>query len=208
MSAALLDDLLADFTAPAGDAHAAPTPAKAAKAANREHPCGPAPVFEACEALRISANLEQPTSAPEPDSQKFAAVRRRQTGPQSEQTCGSSQDSQLSQGCPLTWAPVKVADEKAVAWADADITRFLERRARLMRWGWSEPEAEKLAERLVKRDRDGDDRVSCTDCRHYRSGRCGNQKAADLHSPEVGRDLAALLQRCPGFGLKEQEKYK
>ena len=38
-----------------------------------------------------------------------------------------------------------------LAWTDADIARFLDRRARLMRWGWAEPEAEKLAERLVKR---------------------------------------------------------
>lgn len=85
------------------------------------------------------------------------------------------------------------------SWTDVDIARFLDRRARLMRWGWSEPEAEKLAERLVRRDREGDDRVSCTDCRHYRPGRCGNREAAGLHSQEVGRDLAALLQRCDGF---------
>ena len=68
-----------------------------------------------------------------------------------------------------------------------------------MRWGWAEPEAEKLAERLVKRDREQDDRVCCADCRHYRPGRCGNHRAALLHSPELGRDLAATLQRCPGF---------
>ena len=36
------------------------------------------------------------------------------------------------------------------AWTDSDIARFLDRRARLMRWGWAEPEAERLAERLVK----------------------------------------------------------
>lgn len=45
----------------------------------------------------------------------------------------------------------------------------------------------------------GDERVRCTDCAHYRPGRCGNYRAARLHSPEVGRDLAALLQRCLGF---------
>lgn len=90
-------------------------------------------------------------------------------------------------------------DLAAVAWTDADIARFLDRRARLLRWGWAEPDAETLAERLVKRDREHDGRVSCTDCGHYRQGRCGNHKAALLHSPEVGRDLAAMLQRCPGF---------
>ena len=68
-----------------------------------------------------------------------------------------------------------------------------------MRWGWPEVEAETLAERLVRRDREVDDRVSCTDCRHYRPGRCGNHNAAGLQSRDVGHDLAAMLQRCPGF---------
>jgi len=88
----------------------------------------------------------------------------------------------------------------AVCWTDADIERFQSRRDRLMRWGWAEPEAEALAERLVKRDRElDDDRVCCADCRHYRPGRCGNYRHAGLHSPDVGRPLVALLQRCLGF---------
>ena len=87
----------------------------------------------------------------------------------------------------------------AIGWTDTDLIRFCDRRARLMRWGWSEAEAEKLAERLVQRDREHDERVSCTDCQHYRPGRCGNFRRAGLHAPDVGRDLAALLQRCPGF---------
>ena len=90
-------------------------------------------------------------------------------------------------------------DPAVIGWTDADIARFTDRRARLMRWGWPEAEAEKLADRLVQRDRDIDDRVSCTDCQHYRPGRCGNHRRAGLHAPDVGRDLAALLQRCPGF---------
>jgi len=91
-------------------------------------------------------------------------------------------------------------DVAAMAWTDADIARFLDRRARLIRWGWTEPEAEKLAERLVKRDREEDDRVSCADCRHYRAGSCGNHKAAGLGGQYVGRQWAEILQRCPGFG--------
>lgn len=87
----------------------------------------------------------------------------------------------------------------AVAWTDADIARFLDRRARLIRWRWTEPEAEKLAERLVKRDREQDDRVNCADCRHCQPGRCGNHRRAGLSSPTVGRELVRLLQRCSGF---------
>lgn len=90
-------------------------------------------------------------------------------------------------------------DLAAVAWTDGDIAAFLARRARLVRWGWPVADAERLAERLVIRDRAADARVSCTDCRHYRPGRCGNRAGAGLHAPEVGRELATLLQRCPGF---------
>lgn len=90
-------------------------------------------------------------------------------------------------------------DLAAVAWTDADIARFLDRRARLMRWGWAETEAETLADRLVRCDREQDERVNCTDCRHYRPGQCGNHRRAGLNVADVGRDLASLLQRCPGW---------
>ena len=97
----------------------------------------------------------------------------------------------------LQAASVPAADVAAIA----DAALAADRRARLLRWGW--PEAEALAARLVRRDREADPRVSCTDCRHYRPGRCGNHKAAGLHSHELGGDLAAILQRCAGFGLRK-----
>ena len=133
MSAALLDDLLAGYVAPVRVALAAPTPAKAAKAANREHPCGPAPALAVCEVLRIPANPAGADAEASPDSQTFAGIRKLQTGPRSEETCRSSQDSQISQGCHLQCATVSDADLAAIAWTDADIARFLDRRARLMR---------------------------------------------------------------------------
>jgi len=68
-----------------------------------------------------------------------------------------------------------------------------------MRWGWPAAEAEMLAERLVIRDRDIDDRVNCTDCQHYRPGRCGNHRQAGLNVADIGRDWVRLLQRCSGF---------
>ena len=199
MSAALLDDLLADYIAPFRIAPTVPTLAKAAKTANREDPCGPAPDSVPCKDLRMSAKAEQRTAGAEPESQTFAALRNPQSEPQTEAASGPSQDSQISQGCPSTCAGAPSLDLAAVAWTAADIVRFLDRRARLLRWGWAEPEAEKLADRLVRRDREADDRVSCIDCRHYRPGRCGNHKRAGLCMPDLGRDLAAMLQRCPGF---------
>lgn len=85
------------------------------------------------------------------------------------------------------------------AWTDADITAFLERQSRLVRLGWSALDAERLAERLVLRDRGGDTRVACVECRHYRLSRCGNHRAAGKWAADVGRDLATLPQHCPGF---------
>ena len=47
---------------------------------------------------------------------------------------------------------------------------------------------------------DRDPRVTCTTCRHYwRSSRCLNHRQALLSSSEIGPDLAALPQHCPGF---------
>lgn len=87
----------------------------------------------------------------------------------------------------------------SVSWNDQDIARFLELRTRLLWWRWAEPDAECMAERLVRRDREQDDRVMCVECCHFRPGRCGNYRRAGLSSSEVGYDWAVLLQRCPGF---------
>lgn len=89
---------------------------------------------------------------------------------------------------------------------DGEAARFLDRRARLLRWGWAADDAEKLAERLAQRDREADPRVSCADCRHYRPGRCGNHQRAGLQAAELGRDLAGMLQRCPGFAMREDAR--
>lgn len=85
------------------------------------------------------------------------------------------------------------------AWDDSACTRFAARVSRMHRLGINATDADALAERLHVRDREQDDRVSCTDCRHYRPGRCRNHRAAGMYSPELGRDLAVMLQRCPGF---------
>ena len=77
--------------------------------------------------------------------------------------------------------------------------RFLDRRARLLRWGWTETDAEAVAEQLHLRDVHADYRHSCVECQHYRPGRCGNHRRAQSHEGEVGRDLAMLMQHCPGF---------
>lgn len=76
--------------------------------------------------------------------------------------------------------------------------RRLDVLARLLRWHWPPELANATAARIAQRDADDDRRV-CPECAHYRPGRCANHRAAGLHSPDVGRDLAALPERCPSY---------
>lgn len=66
--------------------------------------------------------------------------------------------------------------------------------------GWGLPGwAESLTDRLLVRDREGDDRRMCIECRHCTSGRsCGRARAAGLSHQELG-ELTVMLQRCPAF---------
>lgn len=56
------------------------------------------------------------------------------------------------------------------------------------------------------RARAADRRVSCTDCRNYRPGRCGNHRRAGLMVADVGRDLAVMPPHCPGFATNEDAR--
>ena len=81
----------------------------------------------------------------------------------------------------------------------AEIDAFTKRVHLFARHGNGEAQADELGDLLVLRDRQLDDRRMCLECRSYRPGRCGNHRVARLNSPELGRDLAELLQRCRGF---------
>lgn len=67
--------------------------------------------------------------------------------------------------------------------------------------GWDAAEA--VADRMVRRDRESDDRVVCLECVHYTRQWCANANAAELSpnksSTQIATDLITLLQRCPGF---------
>lgn len=204
MSGASVAALLADLIEPAGFAVPLPTPAKAAKAANRKHWRGVAADPSVCEGLRIPASPGASVAQDAADSQTFAALRKTVSAAGSEERRGSSQDSQDSLWSASTRETAPAVELAAVAWTDGDIARFLDRRARLLRWGWSEPNAEALAERLTRRDREADDRVSCADCRHFRPWRCCNHRRAGLQSAEIGSGLAGLLQCCDGFNERDE----
>ena len=120
-----------------------------------------------------------------PEAEKFSAPP----------PAGHCQDCQK----PLLTVLAAVAEGGTAEIRGAYDDRQAARLARLLRWGWPAEEAEALAERPRSEREGDDDRVRCIDCNHYRPGRCGNHRSADLHSPEVGRAFAAMLQRCPGF---------
>jgi hypothetical protein len=86
-------------------------------------------------------------------------------------------------------------------WNDREIQRFIKRAALFMRRGQTEERAEQLAERLVARDRDIDDRRVCIECAHLRhTGVCNAARRGLL--PGVSASLVPVidvLARCPRF---------
>lgn len=90
----------------------------------------------------------------------------------------------------------------------AEIETFAARVARFAAKGLSDGDAEALADKLVTRDRDGDDRRLCVECAHLviragRGGSCRNGRPAGLGimagAVELPQDWIVLLQNCPGF---------
>jgi hypothetical protein len=81
-----------------------------------------------------------------------------------------------------------------VPMTDTEITRFVRRRDVFMQHGLPEPEANKLADQLMRRDRpeEGDNRRVCWECQHFKAMRCLKGQAA----------LPWILQRCDFFKLK------
>lgn len=87
--------------------------------------------------------------------------------------------------------PYWEADKLAglLPWSETEITSFSTQQARITWLGYGGA-AERLAEMLVHRDRDMDDRRLCVECQHAGSGRrCARREAFVLDQ----------LQRCPAF---------
>lgn len=88
------------------------------------------------------------------------------------------------------------------AMPSAELDTFAARLARCTDRGLILADAQRLADKLVIRDREGDDRRACPECRHL-SGRatawrCGNWGAAGVPQALPGA-LVTQPQRCPGF---------
>lgn len=88
-----------------------------------------------------------------------------------------------------------------------EIATFIVRLEQFSHKGVSLAEAELLAERLVLRDRDEDDRQLCLECQHLQGDvgrwRCANAQRAGMAVGTANAPLPAgltqQLQRCPGL---------
>lgn len=83
-----------------------------------------------------------------------------------------------------------------------EIDTFTARLGRFTDKGMAYDQAEALADKLVQRDREGDDRRLCLECRHLQGAgrwRCGNWQQADVAREGLARDLVLMLQRCDGY---------
>jgi hypothetical protein len=86
----------------------------------------------------------------------------------------------------------------------AEIDLFNVRSARFNDLGLNLSAGEMLADRLVTRDREYDDRTVCYECIHLRrSGRCGNWHRADVAviawNALLVPEFLVLLKHCDGF---------
>lgn len=89
-----------------------------------------------------------------------------------------------------------------------ELHAFMARLERFTGKGLTELDAEALADKLVIRDREADDRHLCLECKHlsaygHASWRCGNWQAAGIairsRDSQLPAELVLQLQRCDGF---------
>ena len=96
----------------------------------------------------------------------------------------------------------------STAMTGAEIDNFKARLSKFGDKGLTATDCEALADKLVKRDRESDDRRVCLECKHLSgvgqtSWRCGNWQAAGIalrpRDAQLPADLVVQLQRCDGF---------
>jgi hypothetical protein len=85
----------------------------------------------------------------------------------------------------------------------AELEQFAKRAQQFTRRGITAEAADTMADRLVIRDREQDDRRTCLECTTHRPGRCGNHPSAlgtagARRGPRPG-DTAAALPRLSTF---------
>lgn len=138
MSRATVADMLADLLC------AGPTPAKPAKPAKSGDSIDSAADNGTSEGLRISAKASS-------DSQVFAGIRNTTSPPESEHSCGSSHDSQLSQGLPEAIASPEVKARPATEESSGRTVRArAHARGAMHRLGYADADAEAQLEAVLQ----------------------------------------------------------
>lgn len=102
----------------------------------------------------------------------------------------------------------------SMAMTGAEIDTFIARLACFATKRVTQTNAQSLADRLVNRDREDDERRTCLECSHLEgySGRwrCANWQEAQLaliaREAALPRDIVPLLQRCGGFTEHHQTR--
>ena len=102
--------------------------------------------------------------------------------------------------------PDRWAWPHSAAMTGAEIDAFTARLARFTDKGVNLDDGGALADKLVKRDRESDDRRLCLECLHlagFGAWRCGNWQRAGAairaRDAQLPGELVYLLQRCEGF---------
>jgi len=113
-------------------------------------------------------------------------------------TASKALDAQIHAAGALPVNPDTDCWPNSTAMNGAELDTFTARLARFTTKGLSAPDAESLADKLVIRDRDTDDRVLCLECRHMAgygraSWRCGNWQRSGIAINPRSTQLAAGL---------------
>ena len=99
---------------------------------------------------------------------------------------------------------------RSTAMTGREIDTFTARLSGFTDKGLARTDGEALADKLVRRDRQQDDRRVCLECQHCaghgaESWRCGNWQPAGIalrpRDAQLPADLVVQLQRCDGFSL-------
>ena len=96
-------------------------------------------------------------------------------------------------------------DAHARPWDDEAMRTFALRRDAFVRRGYDTDDADDLAERLVLRDAEGDERRLCLECTHLgERGPCLAAAAGRLRGADARYEpVPTMLERCEAFGLRK-----
>lgn len=92
------------------------------------------------------------------------------------------------------------------AMTGGEIDAFTARLTRFTDKGLTLADGVALADKLVTRDRDADDRRLCMECKHlagFGPWRCLQWRLAGWGQPGVPADIVLQLQRCDGFNVPD-----